>query len=71
VIKMTVEISEVAASPKNEFGVGVRVHTNVDHRTVPETEGATFVGLCLAINAYMHLRGAVGFNCLRQDKLDG
>lgn len=68
---MSIEIGELAASPKNEFGVGVRVHTEVIPSTVPDSEGATFVGICLAINAYMHSRGAHGFDCLRQAKLNG
>lgn len=65
-IKMTVEISEAATSQKNEFGVGVMVYTNLRQHPLTDHEGATFAGLCLAINEYMRSRGALDFDCLKQ-----
>ena len=68
-IKMTIEI-DLAPVGGNEFGAGVQVFTNIaDPRAQPQAVGATFVGICLAINDYMHSRGAPGFDCLKQSKL--
>ena len=67
-IKLTVEI-ELALLPgsTNEFGAGVHVHGIVDDPAkVPEAEGATMIGICMAINDYMRSRGAANFNCLKQ-----
>jgi hypothetical protein len=49
----------------NEFGVGVRISGNVNPRNVPEGEGATLLGIGMAINTYMRSRGAQDFNCLK------
>lgn len=70
-ITMTVEISEVTTSEKNEFGVGVMVHTSIQKPVPSDNEGATFVGICTAINEYMRSRGVPDFNCLQQIKLNG
>lgn len=63
-IRFTVEIDSVATGG-NEFGVGVRVSGSVEPKSVPPGEGATLVGIGMAINEYMHSRGAKDFNCLK------
>lgn len=66
-IKMTIEIATVppGTSGINEFGVGVKVQTIMIPHNAPDGEGATFVGICLAINDYMHSRGVPAFDCLK------
>jgi hypothetical protein len=64
VIRFTIEIDTVPQGG-NEYGVGVRIVGNVNPRGVPEGEGATLIGIGMAINAYMRSRGAPSFNCLK------
>lgn len=64
-IRFTVEI-ETVKTGGNEFGVGVRIAGEaIIPRMVPEGEGATLIGIGMAINEYMHSRGAPDFNCLK------
>lgn len=65
-IRFIVEI-DTAPFEGNEFGVGVRVvgDTDLDVQAVPEGEGATLIGIGMAINDYMRSRGAPQFNCLK------
>ncbi len=63
-IRFIVEIDTVPTGG-NEFGVGVRIAGAVSPRGVPEGEGATLVGIGMAINDYMRSRGAIDFNCLK------
>lgn len=65
-IRLTIEIQAVP-SGGNEFGAGVRVSSDgpVDPRRTPEAEGATLLGLGMAINEYMRSRGCPQFNCLK------
>lgn len=65
-IRMVIEISEVQLPGQTtEFGAGVRVATDPFIATeTPKSEGATWVGLSMAINDYMRARGAPDFNCL-------
>lgn len=72
-IRMVIEI-DMANLPgeANEFGAGVLVHTNLDNpRSQPEAVGATFVGICMAINDYMRRRGCPNFDCLKKSQLKG
>ena len=74
-IRFTVEIGTVPAilsedyppfpGGSNEFGVGVRISGTVNLDTAAEGEGATLCGIAMAINEYMHSRGAPEFNCLK------
>jgi hypothetical protein len=66
-IKMTIEIASVPAGTTgiNEFGVGVKVNTIMIPNDTLDGEGTTFAGICLAINDYMHSRGAPAFDCLK------
>lgn len=61
-IRVTVDI-EV----KGHRRAGVNVTARFDPRTVHDVEGATFVGICLAINTYMRSHGAPDFDCLKRD----
>lgn len=66
-IKLTIEI-ELTKVPgmRNEFGAGVQVHGELPPRhLIPDAEGATLVGIGMAINDYMRARGAPTFNCLK------
>lgn len=56
--------ASVVANERNEFGVGVRISGSVKPHQVSEGEGATLVGIGMAINDYMRSRGASDFNCL-------
>lgn len=61
-ITLQITIAEIP-----QGGVGVNVQTNgADMTTATDEEGATWVGLCQAINGYMHSVGATNFDCLRQ-----
>lgn len=67
-IKIQIEIMlapHVRDPHTNEFGVGVKVTGQVDPKKVPAQEGATLVGIGMAINEYMRSRGATEFNCLK------
>lgn len=66
-IRMIVDIgTAVESGPRNEFGVGVAVHTEEFRLSAtPEGEGATWCGICKAINDYMRSRGAREFDCLK------
>lgn len=70
-IKLTIEI-ELARGPDiNEFGAGVHVYGEMPPRgLVPTAEGATLVGIGMAINSYMRSRGCPNFNCLKQLGVD-
>ena len=63
-IRFTVEIDTVPVDG-NEFGVDVKIAGIVIPARVPEGEGATLIGIGMAINEYMRSRGAPNFNCLR------
>jgi len=67
-IRMLIEITEVTSGPRNEFGAGVLVHTEAGALNAPDSEGSTWVGLCLAINQYMRSRGCPEFNCMKPMK---
>jgi hypothetical protein len=64
VIRMTIEI-DVVVSGSNEFGAGVNVQTDpfVPHQQ-PQAVGATWCGICMAINEYMRSRGVPNFDCM-------
>jgi len=66
-IKMSIEIDSVPPGTAgiNEFGVGVKVKTIVIPIDTPDGEGATFLGISMAINDYMNSRGAPEFDCLK------
>jgi hypothetical protein len=67
-IRVSIEIDTVkplGGIMENEFGVGVRVSGAVVPQDVPEGEGATLIGILLAINGYMHSRGAPDFDCTK------
>lgn len=65
-IKLTIEIESVPFGG-NEFGAGVRVASAhpINPSTTPDAEGATLLGIGMAINDYMRARGCPQFNCLK------
>jgi hypothetical protein len=64
-ITLQLEISTVQTGG-NEFGVSVRITGGpLDVKNTPEAEGATLIGVGMAINEYMRARGASNFNCLK------
>lgn len=67
-IRMTIEIEEThGLGLANEFGAGVRVMTDGQQlHAARDSEGQTWVGLCMAINDYMRARGAPTFDCLKR-----
>lgn len=65
-IEMKIQIAQVQTGG-NEFGAGVDVITVIQPGT-PDSEGATFVGICMAINEYMRSRGAPNFDCLKTQR---
>lgn len=66
-ITVQVHIGKVINGPKNVYGVGVSVVTaSPNSAGVSDEEGATWVGICMAINDYMQSRGATDFDCLKQ-----
>lgn len=68
-IRIEIDMAK-AGQAANEFGAGVLVHSNIGNpRAHPDAVGATFVGICLAINKYMHSRGATEFDCLKKSGL--
>lgn len=69
-IRLRIEIDAVS-SGGNEFGVGVLVHNDAFRASeVTDGEGATFIGICMAINEYMRSRGSPDFDCLRERKVN-
>lgn len=66
-IKAVIEIDTVPPGQQggNEFGVGVRFGCTVNPHAVPVGEGATLIGIGMAINDYMRSRGCPGFDCLK------
>jgi hypothetical protein len=65
-IRLTIEIQAVPFGG-NEFGAGVKVASDglIDPKRIPDAEGATLIGLGMAINKYMRERGCPQFNCLK------
>lgn len=71
-IRITIEIDLAPTGQGNEFGAGVLVHANIaDVQKQPQPVGATYIGICMAINQYMRSRGAPHFDCLKQSTLRG
>lgn len=69
-IVMTIEIDLVPMGGGNEFGAGVHVHASIPWpQSQPVAVGATYVGICQAINEYMRSRGCPDFDCLNQSEL--
>jgi hypothetical protein len=60
-IKLTIEFSD-----QGNGGVGVLVHTDeFDPRQQSRHVGATWIGVCTAINEYMRRTGCPDFDCLK------
>lgn len=66
-MRMVIEISTTGPGPHTEFGAGVLVKTEpFNTANIPPSEGCTWAGICMAINDYMHSRGAHDFDCLKR-----
>jgi len=58
-------VIEIVQIPERDYPAGVSVVTEAfTPGDVPDEVGATWVGLCSAINAYMRSRGVTEFDCL-------
>jgi len=67
-ITIKIEIDLAPTERANEFGAGVLVHAEIPWpKAQPEAVGATYVGICTAINDYMRSRGCPNFDCLKQN----
>jgi len=66
ILKIEIELTKVPGEA-NEFGVGVHVYSEapITPGALPEGEGATLIGIGMAINEYMRSRGCQKFNCLK------